>query len=145
MMLTNLFSSTGGAWMANGSITVDVLNPQKYSAITTAKADQKAAYVNYQQAVISVFADVDNQLTGMQFANANYEEWMAATLAQRRESQISLARYQAGMADVRARHEAEIKRIESNLSLNAAKQNQLAHLVSLFQSLGSGYDYYPKN
>ena len=49
------------------------------------------------------------------------------------------------MADVRARHEAEIKRIESNLSLNAAKQNQLAHLVSLFQSLGSGYDYYPKN
>lgn len=145
MMLTNLFSSTGGAWMANGSITVDVLNPQKYSAITTAKADQKAAYANYQQAVISVFADVDNQLTGMQFANANYEEWMAATLAQRRESQISLARYQAGMADVRARHEAEIKRIESNLSLNAAKQNQLAHLVSLFQSLVSGYDYYPKN
>lgn len=144
MMLSNLFSSSGGVWMASGSITGNVFNPQKYAAIASAKEDEKAAYANYEKAVISAFADVDNQLTGMQFANTNYEEWVEFSRAQHRESQISLARYRSGMADIRTKLEAEIKVAESDLSLNTAKQHQLSQLVSLFQSFGSGYEYQPR-
>ncbi len=59
-------------------------------------------------------------------------------------SQISLARYRSGMADIRTKLEAEIKVAESDLSLNTAKQHQLSQLVSLFQSFGSGYEYQPR-
>ena len=138
-MLTNLFSVQGGFWGATGTVAAPVLNARKFAEVSVAEAKQKAAYANYLQAVKSAFSDVDSQLTSMQIANQKQADLLAANKAAQRLTAINVAQYKAGVRDIRFALEAEAEAIESERLVNGGSARQLSQLVTVFQSLASGY------
>lgn len=139
VMLSNLFTAQGGFWAATAAVSMPVLNARKVAEVSAAEAKQKAAYANYLQTVKAVFSDVDNQLTGLQFANTRYTEYRLAKESAVKAKGIAQARFNVGATDIRNLLEAELSLTEAERSLNNSKSQQLSQLVTTLQSLAVGY------
>ena len=64
---------------------------------------------------------------------------LAANKAAQRLTAINVAQYKAGVRDIRFALEAEAEAIESERLVNGGSARQLSQLVTVFQSLASGY------
>ena len=142
-MLTNLLSASTGLWAASAAVSVPLINPRKLADVSAADKGYQSARSNYLQTVKAALAEVDDRLTGLGQADARLIQRQGALDAARRADRIVQARHQAGAVDRRALLQAQLDLDDADIALNTAKQQQLADLVALYQSLAGGYAVTP--
>lgn len=108
--------------------------PRLRAVLELRQAEQQAAAVAYQAAVLRAFHDVDDALAGYRAARLRREALAAAEAARRRA--LDLAARRGGPALPEARREL----LEARLRLVEAEAAVPAALVDLFTALGGGWE-----
>ncbi len=118
-----------------------IISPSVFGQINTNTAIFKAALANYKLVVNSALHEVDNALAANNsFNNKMYQDKKAML-----ELQTSLATktsmYQKGVITYAGLLTAQMEQNLLEIDLTQTKLQQLISLVSLYQSLGGGYNY----
>lgn len=118
-----------------------IISPSVFGQINTNSAIFKAALANYKLVVNSALHEVDNALAANNsFNNKMYQDKKAML-----ELQASLATktsmYKKGVITYAVLLTAQMEQNLLEIDLTQTKLQQLISLVSLYQSLGGGYNY----
>lgn len=118
-----------------------VISPSVFGQINTNTAIFKAALANYKYVVTNALHEVDNALE----ANNGYNQKMNSDLAAYANLTdvlcLQQALYQRGLTPAMLVIEAKLAQDALALDLTQTKLQQLISLVSVYQSLGGGYQY----
>lgn len=120
-----------------GSLTLPFLNITKARLTTAAaRADFDIAATTFQQALLDAFLEVDNALA----AGVNLAREQSHLLRIRNDARVAEhlyeVRYRAGAAPLKDWLDAQDKRLDAQLALNANRFAQLANRVAALKALG---------
>ena len=137
----DFFSSGSFLWKVGPSISWPIFRRGQIAAtIEIRDAQQQAAFIVYRKAILYALEEVEN-------ANAAYKQdqirrdGLASVVKDFQQStDLSLARYQAGLADFRDVVDAEIILFQAQNELAKSNAVLAVSLVSLYKALGGGWD-----
>lgn len=139
--LGNLFNANGDFWAAQITAVMPILNLGLYSLVKEAKGQYYVAYYNYVKTVRSVFADVNNNLSGYDSIQKTYNEANILYTSATANATLSLLNYKKGYVSYPDSLSNIITQDNYAILLTQTKLQELQAIVSLYQSLAGGYNY----
>lgn len=112
---------------------------RKY-AVDAAKLDLQSAVDGYNQTVMQAVGEVNDNLSLYQSALEEMDLEKEVIAQSEKTLELAMDRYKLGLSDFTNVANAQLTLLENRNALLSAKSNALNDLVSLYQSLGGGWD-----
>jgi outer membrane protein TolC len=109
------------------------------SDLMASKADQKAAYINYQKTIVNSFTEVYNQLNKIENFNAMYDLKTQEVQALRQSIVSSSELFGSGRATYLEVITAQKNSLQSQIELINLKKRQYGAVIGLYKALGGGW------
>lgn len=135
-----LFSAGTGIWSAAGQAAMPLVSFGAISGqVKQAKALKEQALVQYQQAILTAFRDVEDSL----IKTTKGREQLAAQLRQVQSleeyDRLSRLQFEAGTTDYLQQLDADRSLFSARLALYQTKGNLLTAIVSVYKAMGGGW------
>jgi multidrug efflux system outer membrane protein len=138
--LTNLFSGPAGLWSVGGSVTQPIFAGGRIrSGVKFAEARQQEALLIYQQTVQQAFRGVSDALVEYRKDREFRQYQQQLALSAQDAARLSEMRYRGGAASYLEVLTNETNYFAAELGLAQAQLNELLGLVSIYRSLGGGW------
>jgi outer membrane protein, multidrug efflux system len=138
--LTTLFRGSSRAWTYTGTVNQPIFTAGKLKAnLRLAEAQQQQAVLTYQQTIQQAFRDVSNALIAYEKYRVVREHQTALTAAAKGASDLSHTRYQGGATSYLEVLTNDTNYFSAELNLAGARLNERLALVSVYNSLGGGW------
>jgi multidrug efflux system outer membrane protein len=139
--ISQMLSGTNGIWGAVVSISGPLFtggrNVLAYDARVAAWEGEVAAY---KQAVLQAFGEVSDTLTLQQNLTAERIQRVIASTSLQRSVELSLLRYELGLADYFEVIQAQQELYPAELDLARVRRDQLLVVARLYRALGGGWN-----
>ncbi len=112
---------------------------RRKSDLAMAKAKHEEALANYQQTVLSAFADVENALATRRAALNEIQAQEESLKASRRAYELSNSRYKEGVASYLEVIDSHREMLNAERSAVQARGRSFASTIQLMQALGGGF------
>ena len=136
----NLFDWPSRFWAVGPSLTAPLFQGGQLTAsLRQSKAAYEETVARYRGAVLTGFADVENNLAAEHLLARQYEQEMEALLWARRQLEIAANRYKSGLVtylDVATAQNGELVIERASMRLRG---QQVVATVALIKSLGGGW------
>ena len=138
--LARLFGSPSGAWSYQGSVTGPIFTAGAIKGqVRQTEAVRDAALLNYQAAIQSAFADVDNALV----SRAKLADQLAAQRrlveASRKYSELARLQFEGGVAPYMTVLQAEQQLFPAELDEVQLRASLLTAIVNIYKAMGGGW------
>lgn len=138
--LDGLLHSANEVWSVGASATETLLDfGERHAEVAAAKAAYAAAVASYRQTVLSAFADVENDLSGLRILAEQAKALDVAVQDAVRGTDIALAEFEAGTVDYTTVAIAQETQLADQQSQLSVEQSRLLAAVSLIGDLGGGW------
>ena len=135
--LSNLFTGPAGIWNIAAAVTQPIFAGGRLEARTdAARARERAALAQYQQAIRSAFGEVRTALVAQARARESYEAESARAAALAETLRLARLRYEAGVASQLDVIDAERGLLAARVARIEALRAQRAAVADLFRALG---------
>ena len=135
--LSNLFTGPAGIWSLAAALTQPIFAGGRLEARTdAAKARERAALAQYQQAIRAAFGEVRTALVAQARARESYEAESARAAALTETLRLARLRYDAGVASQLDVIDAERGLLAARVARIDALRAQRAAVADLFRALG---------
>jgi multidrug efflux system outer membrane protein len=139
--LGNLVNSRNSFWSAGPSVDWQIFNAGSVSAnIEVQKALTEQARLTYQQSVLAALQDVENALIAYAKEQQRNKALQDTVVANRKAVDLATQLYSQGQTDFLSVLDAQRSLYTSEDSLAQSTRNLSTDLVSLYKSLGGGWD-----
>ena len=139
--LSDMLNGTPGVWniaaALSGPIFTGGLNYRQYQAQVAA---WEAEVALYEQSVLEAFAEVSNLLTVQFNLRAQRAQRERAVLALQNAVDLSLLRYEIGLANYFEVIDAQQQLFPAQINLARTRTQQLTVLAQLYRGLGGGWE-----
>lgn len=138
--LDGLLHSANEVWSIGASATETLVDfGERHAEVSAAKAAYAAAVANYRQTVLSAFADVENDLSGLRILADEATALDVAVNDAIRGTDIALAEFEAGTVDYTTVALAQETQLSDQQTQLTVQQSRLLAAVSLIGDLGGGW------
>ena len=138
--LDGLLHSANEVWSIGASATETLVDfGERHAEVSAAKAAYVAAVANYRQTVLSAFADVENDLSGLRILADEATALDVAVNDAIRGTDIALAEFEAGTVDYTTVALAQETQLSDQQTQLTVQQSRLLAAVSLIGDLGGGW------
>ncbi len=138
--LSDLFNSASRTWQFGQAITVPLFTGGRLRAnLKVTKAQYEEALATYQKSVQNAFREVSDSLIAYQRTREFRERQEERTRANREATELAYIRYDGGVTSYLEVLYNEQELFTAELNLAQARLNELLSVVSLYQSLGGGW------
>ncbi|WP_413292929.1 efflux transporter outer membrane subunit [Bdellovibrio sp. HCB185ZH] len=138
--LKNLFNNSSQTWGYGASISMPIFNGGRTGyLVEAATAQQKAAEVQYRQAIQNAFVEVRNALKTYQSYGDVVDAQRKQVVALERNLYLAQLRYKNGQSPYLEVLDAERNLFSVQLDLVKSQQSRLVSVVDLYKSLGGGW------
>ena len=138
--LNSLFTGPAGLWSMAGSFSQPIFQGGRLkNNVRLAEAQHEQLLLTYQQTIQGAFRDVSNALVGYRKTRQFRIEQERLVKAAQDAAQLSEVRFKAGKTDYLEVLTNETNAFSAELTLAQAHGNELLALVTLYQSLGGGW------
>jgi multidrug efflux system outer membrane protein len=138
--LSKLFSGPAGLWNVAGGLTQPVFAGGRIrSGLQLAEAQQQEALLVYQQTIQRAFREVSDALVAYRKKQELRRQQELLTQAAQDASQLSDARYRAGLTSYLEVLTNETNYFSAELGLAQARVEELDAVVQLYRALGGGW------
>ncbi len=128
-----LFIGPSATWnIFQGGATVSNIHAQE--------ALRDAAFVTYQQAVLTALQDVENALVAFAKEQEHHKLLQDAVTADKKAVELSLKLFQEGQTDFLNVLTAQRQQYTDESALTQSTQNIASDLIALFKALGGGWE-----
>jgi NodT family efflux transporter outer membrane factor (OMF) lipoprotein len=136
----DLFKASSVAWALGLSATETIFNGgANRAAVRGANAAREQVVARYRQAVLTAFADVEDQLAATRvLARQQDLQRQASAAADKVEEQV-LNRYKAGQVSYSEVVQAQVTALNARRALVQTQGNRQGTAVALIQALGGGW------
>jgi multidrug efflux system outer membrane protein len=135
--LSNLFTGPAGIWNIAAAVTQPIFAGGRLEARSeAARARERAALAQYQQAIRSAFFEVRTALVAQTRARESYEAESARAAALAETLRLARLRYQSGVASQLDVIDAERGLLAARVARIEALRAQRAAVADLFRALG---------
>jgi multidrug efflux system outer membrane protein len=139
--LETVVKSAGNVWAVGGSLAGPLFQGGRLLAgYRASSAAWDEAVERYEQTALVAFAEVSNALVARQKLEAEYAERVETVAALQTSVDLSLQRYNDGIASYFEVLEAEQQLFPAELELARTQRDQLVAVVTLYRVLGGGWD-----
>jgi multidrug efflux system outer membrane protein len=139
--LSDMLNGTPGIWniaaALSGPIFTGGLNYRQYQAQVAA---WEAEVAIYEQSVLEAFAEISNLLTVQYNLRAQRAQRERAVLALQNAVDLSLLRYEIGLANYFEVIDAQQQLFPAQINLARTRTQQLTVLAQLYRGLGGGWE-----
>ncbi len=139
--IENLFSGPGLVWSVGATMAQTLFDGGLRRAVTEqARAKYQGTVANYRQTVLTVFQEVEDNLSTLRILSQELQQQNAAVESSQSYLTLANARYQSGLdiyLDVIAAQTALLSNQRTALNL---RMQQLTASVQLIKALGGGWD-----
>lgn len=139
--LSDMLNGTPGVWniaaALSGPIFTGGLNYRQYQAQVAA---WEAEVAIYEQSVLEAFAEISNLLTVQYNLRAQRAQRERAVLALQNAVDLSLLRYEIGLANYFEVIDAQQQLFPAQINLARTRTQQLTVLAQLYRGLGGGWE-----
>lgn len=138
--LSSLFQGPSRVWSYAGQLTGPIFTSGLVAAeVAQAEATQRAALLNYQQAVENAFGDVDNALIARQKLSEQLAAQKRLVEALQTYDRLANLQYNGGYTSYTTVLQAEQSLFPAELSLANIRASLLSSSVSLYKAMGGGW------
>ncbi|WP_309677991.1 efflux transporter outer membrane subunit [Polaromonas sp.] len=138
--VADLFSASTSAWSLGLSVAQVLFNAGATGArVEGARASHEQAVARYRQAVLTAFADVEDQLAAARVLQTQLELRRQASQAADQVEQQVLNRYRSGQVSFTEVITAQATALSARRALVQATADRQTTAVALIQSLGGGW------
>ena len=138
--LSDLFSAPARTWQFGPALTMPLFTGGRLRGnLKIAKAQFDEALAAYQQSVQNAFREVSDSLIAYQRTREFRERQEERTQANREATELANVRYDGGVTSYLEVLYNEQELFTAELNLAQARLNELLSVVSLYQSLGGGW------
>jgi multidrug efflux system outer membrane protein len=138
--LSDMFSGPARMWQFGPSVTLPLFTGGRLRAnLKITKAQYDEALYTYQQTVQQAFREVSDSLIAYQRNREFRQRLEERTLANREAADLATVRYQGGVTSYLEVIYNEQELFSAELNLAQARLNELLSVVSLYRSLGGGW------
>lgn len=139
--LADLIAVASRAWAVGALLSLPIFDGgRREAAIRGANADLDAAVVSYREQIITVFKDVEDQLSALRLLADQSRAQAQAVAASQRASTLAHSRYVSGVAsqlDLLDAQRSELRHRRQALQVHAL---QYQATIGLIRALGGGWD-----
>jgi len=138
--LENVVKSGSGIWAVGGSVSAPLFQGGRLLAsyrVATAEWDE--AVDRYQQSTLQAFAEVSNAIVAQQKLKAVRADRDATVKSLSTSVDLSLKRYNDGVANYFEVLEAQQQLFPAQLDLARTQRDELLAVVTLYRALGGGW------
>lgn len=141
LKLKSWFNSPSQFWSFGPSVTWRIFDAgQIWANIRVQNARQQESLIQYRQAVIQSFSDVEDALVAYQQEQSRREALQRSVEANERSVQLAKQLNQAGLVDFLNVLTAEQSLFQSQDQLAQSNQTVSTDLVALYKALGGGWE-----
>lgn len=138
--LDGLLHSANEVWSIGASATETLADfGERHAEVAVAKAAYAAAVASYRQTVLSAFADVENDLSGLRILADEAKALAVAVNDSIRGTDIARAEFEAGTVDYTTVAVAQETQLADQQTQLSVQQSRLLAAVSLIGDLGGGW------
>jgi multidrug efflux system outer membrane protein len=138
--LSDMFSGPARMWQFGPSVTVPLFTGGRLRAnLKITKAQYDEALYTYQQTVQNAFREVSDSLIAYKRNREFRQRLEERTQANREAADLATVRYQGGVTSYLEVIYNEQELFSAELNLAQARLNELLSVVSLYRSLGGGW------
>ncbi len=138
--MSDLFTSGSRAWQFGPAITMPLFTGGRLRAnLKVTQAQYEAALATYQQTVQNAFREVSDSLIAYRRTREFRARQEALTQANREATELANIRYDGGVTSYLEVLYNEQELFTAELNLAQARLNELLSVVSLYRSLGGGW------
>ena len=139
----NIANFTANLIGISASMGSSVFNLDIYAKINTKKSQYYSAYFNYINTVRTAFFDVENTLSNYKFLGQQYQYTVNNYESAYKILNLVNSSYELGKVDYTNVLFAKLNMDDTKTKLNKIKIQKINAIISLYTSLGVGYDYSP--
>jgi multidrug efflux system outer membrane protein len=138
--LTSLFSNPAGFWTAGGSLVQPVFQGGRIkNNVRLAEARTQEATLFYQSTVQGAFRDVSDSLIAYRKSRESREQQEQLTRAAQDATRLSNMRYKGGASSYLEVLDSDTRYFAAQINLSQAQLAELQSIVSIYRSLGGGW------
>ena len=138
--LSDLFTSASRTWQFGPAVTVPLFTGGRLRAnLRITRAQYEEALATYQQTLQSAFREVSDGLINYQRTREFAVRQEQRTQANREAADLANVRYEGGVTSYLEVLYSEQELFTAELNLAQARLNELLSVVSLYRSLGGGW------
>ncbi|WP_428312062.1 efflux transporter outer membrane subunit [Hydrocarboniphaga sp.] len=139
--LSDLFSASSMLWSIGVSATETLLDfGSRKAQIAQSRAAYDQAVATYRQTVLSAFADVEDQLTGVRVLERTQELRAKASAVADENERLILNQYKAGQVSYTEVVTAQASALSARRTLIQSSLDRQTTAVALIQALGGGWE-----
>ncbi|TFW18681.1 efflux transporter outer membrane subunit [Duganella callida] len=139
--VANVFSMSGRSWMLGALLSAPLIDGGRSRAnITRSEAALEESVGQYRQSVLTAFAEVEDNLSGLRVLSEQAREIDAALLAARRSADLAQKLYDAGRSSYLDLLDAQRNLAAVERQAVQLRGNRAVATVALIRSLGGGWD-----
>ena len=128
------------AYNTIGGLAAPLINRRKLKAdLLSAKAEQMQAYINYEKNIVNGFMEVYRSINNIKNTKEMYDTKLEEVTILKKSISTSSELFKAGRADYMEIILAQKNALQSQLELISYKKRQNISIVSLYRSLGGGW------
>ncbi|MDB5970503.1 MAG: outer rane efflux protein NodT family [Hydrocarboniphaga sp.] len=142
--LGDLFSASSMLWSIGASATETLLDfGARKAQVAQARAAYDQAVATYRQTVLTAFADVEDQLTGVRVLERTQELRAKASAVADENEGLILNQYKAGQVSYTEVVTAQASALSARRTLIQSSLDRQTTAVALIQALGGGWEAPP--
>lgn len=139
--LNNLFSSNSNVWSFAGDLAMPLFNSGLTAAqVDQAKAQERQAVAQYQQAIQKAFSETRASLIANQTVQEKTKFQLVQVNALKVQLRLATLRYDNGYSSYLDVLDAQRSLFNTELSLVEAQRDQINARVEFFKALGGGWE-----
>ncbi len=138
--LSDLFKGPARVWSYGGSITGPIFTAGGISGqVRQAEAAQKAALINYEKAIQSAFADVENALVDRKKLEEQLKAQQRLVDASKQYESLAKLQYNGGYSPYSTVLQAQQQLFPAELNLAQIRTALLTSYVNIYKTMGGGW------
>jgi NodT family efflux transporter outer membrane factor (OMF) lipoprotein len=138
--LDGLLHAANHVWSLGANGTETVLDfGERHAEVQAARAAYEAAVASYRNTVLTAFADVENDLSGLRILANQSQALETAVHDAIRGTEIAMAEFKAGTVDYTTVATAQETQLADQQSALSVQQSRLLAAVALIGDLGGGW------
>lgn len=139
--LNNLFSANSNIWSFAGDLAMPLFNSGLTAAqVDQAKAQEKQAVAQYQQAIQKAFAETRSSLIANQTVQEKTKHELVQVNALKTQLRLATLRYDNGYSSYLEVLDAQRSLFNTELNLIEAQRNQVKAKVEFIKAIGGGWE-----
>jgi multidrug efflux system outer membrane protein len=141
LQLSQLFTKGAETWAFSPQISIPIFTGGKNSAdLDAAKISKRIEIANYEKSIQTAFREVADALAGRATYNRELSAREALVAAQQRRYDLTDTRYRQGVDNYLSVLLAQQDLYSAQRDLVSTRTDRLANLITLYKSLGGGWN-----